>query len=480
MSWRWWVSVAGRRKKGGRMKTRLCRLFTLTMALAATTLLADTAKPVKYVFLFIGDGMSIPQRMMTDEYLARKENGKLLIDTFPHQAITTTRAADQFITDSAASGTAIACGEKTNNGRIGMDAAGERKLESVAYVAKKSGRKVGIVTTVTLNHATPAAFYAHNPSRGNYYQIGLDLIASGFDYFGGGGLAKHDDREHKDYKGDVYKLAEEAGYTVSLTKEGFGKLKPGGGKVISLGAKADLPYAIDQREGDLNLADFTRQGIELLDNDKGFFMMVEGGKIDWMCHANDAATTIKEVIDFDNAVKVAYDFAQKHPRDTLIVVTGDHETGGLTLGFGGTGYRSYIQNLSAQTCSRNEMQSRFKAAKATEFAGIKPEITATTGLLFTGGEKAELGTLNLSDSEIRTLEDVFAQHLKKGVFKGHSPLATAAIKLLNNKSGVAWTSGAHTALPVSTTAFGAQAGLFASMLDNTDIAKRLKLLVVPM
>lgn len=144
---------------------RFCRflsVFTiLFMMLMANAL---EFKPVKYVFLFIGDGMSIPQRMLTDEFLQRTDKRQLLINRLPNQAVTTTMAADSFITDSAASGTAIACGEKTNVGRIGMDSTGIRRLQSVAELARDNGRKVGIVTSVTLNHATPAAFYGHNAS----------------------------------------------------------------------------------------------------------------------------------------------------------------------------------------------------------------------------------------------------------------------------------------------------------------------------
>lgn len=457
------------------------RFLRCLLAIIAVTVLAAVhaaeAKPVKYVFLFIGDGMSIPQRMMTDEFLNRTEKCGLLINRFPGQAITTTMAADSFITDSAASGTAIACGEKTNNGRIGMDATGKRKLQSVAEAARDSGRKVGIVTSVTLNHATPAAFYGHNASRGNYYQLGLDLVASDFDYFGGGGIARHDDKKDKLYRGDIYGLARQAGYTVSRSKEEFGRLKPGVGKVISVGAKADLPYAIDMDENTLRLADFTRQGIELLDNPKGFFLMVEGGKIDWMCHANDAATTLREVIDFDNAVRVAYEFAQKHPGDTLIVVTGDHETGGLTLGFAGTGYRSYIENLRFQKCSRDRMTDQFRKLEQPSFEQVKPLITEMAGLVFAADGRREKGGLNLTENEEKTLQEAFERQYKDGKFTGGAVLTDAVIRLLNNKSAVAWTTGAHTALPVSTTAYGAGAELFSNMIDNTDISKRLKQVV---
>lgn len=461
------------------MKNGIFRfLLAVAIVLSLATVCAEEVKPVKYVFLFIGDGLSIPQRMMTEEFLRRTEKCGLLINEFESQGLTTTQAADAFITDSAASGTAIACGEKTNNGKIGMDASGKRRLESVAEVARDHGRKVGIITSVTLNHATPAAFYAHNASRGNYYQIGLDLVNSGFDYFGGGGIAKSNDKKDPLYKGNILELAEAAGYTVSNGKEGFAALKPGAGKVISIGVPGNaLPYALDADRTSPRLADFTRQGIELLDNPKGFFIMVEGGKIDWMCHANDAATTLHEVIDFDNAVKVASEFARQNPADTLIVVTGDHETGGLTLGFAGTGYRSYIENLGAQTCSRDGMIHRFHHVENPDFESLKPLITQAAGLIFAADGKREKGALNLTENEEDTLKNTFDKHLKDGKFTGAAPLADAVIRILNNKSSVAWTTGAHTALPVSTTARGAQAQLFSNMLDNTDIAKRLKTVV---
>ena len=202
------------------------------------------AKP-KYVFLFIGDGMSIPQRMVTEQFSKLTRGKGLAINNLQCQGVTTTSSADSFITDSAASGTAIACGEKTNNGRIGMDAEGTRRLESSAEVAKAAGKKVGMVTSVTINHATPASFYAHNVSRVNYYQIGLDLIASGFDYFGGGGVAHNNKTDDPMYKGDIYDLAAEAGYIVARNRAEFEAITPGAGKkVLASGAPNELPYII--------------------------------------------------------------------------------------------------------------------------------------------------------------------------------------------------------------------------------------------
>ena len=323
-------------------------------------------KPVKYVFLFIGDGMSIPQRMAAEEFSMKNGNGKLFINSMPHQAVTKTSSANSFITDSAASGTAIACGEKTYNGAIGIASDRKRKLESVAEVAHKSGRKVGIITTVTINHATPASFYAHNTSRGNYYNIALDLINSNFEYFGGGGVAKYNDTKNKAYKGNIYELAQKAGYTVAQGKNAIKAIPANAKKVLAAGYAGQMPYAIDRTENDMALADFVADAIKRLDNEKGFFIMAEGGKIDYSGHGNDAGTNIIETIDFDNAVKIAYEFAKKHPSETLIVVTGDHETGGFTLGFAGTAYSSYIQNIKYQKCSQDVFYNKIAAFASKE------------------------------------------------------------------------------------------------------------------
>ena len=453
----------------------LCILLTAS-AFAAFASPQKSLEPVKYVFLFIGDGMSIPQRMMTDEFLHMKGLGGLAINEFPNNALTYTRSTDSFITDSAASGTAIACGTKTNNGYIGVDAKGNR-LESVAEVAKKNGKKVGIITSVTINHATPAAFYAHNDSRGNYYRIALDMIPSGFDFFGGGGIGDADKKEASGYHGDAYTKAREAGYDVFVGTDALSNVKAGCGKTMAFASRGALPYAIDDPDG-ARIADFTQKAVEILDNPKGFFVMVEGGKIDWMCHANDAATVIKEVLDFDKAVKVALEFQKKHPSETLIVVTGDHETGGLTLGFAGTGYKSYISLLDAQTNSRETIVKKFKKLLSENpeigYDTVKKEVSKYFGFKFDGDFKKD--RMVLTADEQKRISDSFRTNLapedpKKQNAEKFVNLLTI---ILDNKAAVAWTSNAHTALPVSTTAIGAQAEAFNGTIDNTEISKMLK------
>ena len=460
------------------MKKLAAALFAMWALTALFTLPAAEIKPVKYVFLFIGDGMSIPQRMMAEEYSVRLGKGKLAINSMPCQAITTTRSATEFITDSAASGTAIACGEKTVNGCIGMDAARKNNLTSIAKVAKNAGRKVGIITSITINHATPAAFYANRSSRSNYYGIALDLVNSNFDYFGGGGAAKHDDKTSKLYKGNIYELAAKANYTVAHGKEAISAIKPGSGKVFAVGAASALPYAIDRTENDMPLADFIRQATQLLDNEKGFFIMTEGGRIDPVCHSNDAATVMNEIIDFDNAVKAAVLFAEKHPNETLIVVTGDHETGGLTLGFAGTGYKSYLENLQYQKCSMEKLAYIFKdladAKGKLVFDDVKLVLAEKFNMYAEADKKADTKQLILTAKELNEIETAFNAQFPQGVNKGGSWLAKVIVRIFNNKCAVGWTTGAHTALPVLTTAYGANSNIFNGFIDNTDIAKKLK------
>ena len=460
------------------MKKLLTALVFMGMLTASLMLSAAEIKPVKYVFLFIGDGMSVPQRMMAEEYSKRLGKGKLCINSMPCQAVTSTSSADSFITDSAASGTAIACGEKTVNGCIGMDAKRKNNLTSIAKVAKDSGRKVGIITSITINHATPASFYANRTSRSNYYGIALDLVNSNFDYFGGGGAAKYNDKTSKLYKGNIYDLAAQAGYQVAKGKQAITALKPGSGKFFAVGAEGPLPYAIDRTADDMDLADFVQQAIKMLDNEKGFFIMTEGGRIDPVCHSNDAATVMHEILDFDKAVKAALEFAGKHPEETLIVVTGDHETGGLTLGFAGTGYKSYLENLQYQKCSQGGFAVKLKEladSKGTlKFDDIKKLMKEYFNMVPAAGKKPKAGSLELSDAELKEIETAFNDQFPQGVNKGGSWLARIIVRIFNNKCAVGWTTGAHTALPVLTTASGVGAEEFNGFIDNTDIAKKLK------
>ena len=461
------------------MRTKILSLLFVAIVLAAG------ASTPKNIILFIGDGMSIPQCMTADEFARKSGLPPLVCNRLPYQVLTRTCSSDSLVTDSAAAATAIACGTKTYNHGMGLDPRGNR-LTSCAEVAKSVGKKVGIVTTVTINHATPAGFYAHRKDRGEDYAIGLDLIDSGFDLFAGGGASRWDDRENKLYRGDLYDLAAKAGYSViRKDRTAFDALKPGCGKVWFAATDGKMPATIDADEwaGVPTLADMTRKALELLDDgEKGFFLMVEGGRIDWAGHANDAAANLHETLAFDDAVKVGVEFLRRNP-DTLVITTGDHETGGMTMGFAKTGYALYVDRLAHQKCSAEKVKSYIGKNCIAKFKDLKPFLTEKFGFDFTTTD-TEKNPMALSKDEIKELSEAFdydlelARQGKKDDeaydAKKITHLPTAIKSIFSHKCGIGWTSGNHTAQPVLTTADGPGAERFRGFIENTDIAEIIK------
>lgn len=469
-------------------------LLGMVLALSLPALPAWAAKP-KYVFLFIGDGMGLPQIGATQFYYAAKEGkvgeDRLAMSAMPVQGITTTYSAESAITDSAAAGTAIACGVKTYNAGIGVDAS-KKPHRNIAEMAKATGMKIGIVSSVSLDHATPATFYAREESRKNYHEIGHQLPKSGFDYFAGGGFIDPDGKKSKAPQGNVLEAVKKAGYTVTADKAAFKALTPKSGKVLAMNAnlpdEGATPYAIDATASDISLAEFTAKGIELLDNPKGFFMMVEGGKIDWACHANDAMAAMGDMTAFNAAVVEAMNFMKKYPKETLIVVTGDHETGGMTIGFAGTKYDSFFTVLDGQKVSFQHFTDKvLKDYKAQcgggcTFEGVAPLITQNFGLKFEGDAKTD--KLVLKDFEIAQLKEAFERSMAGDMEKakeepvyllygGYDPLTVKVTHLLGQKAGIGWTTYSHTGVPVATSAVGAGAETFGGYYDNTDLFKKL-------
>ncbi|WP_029895730.1 alkaline phosphatase [Desulfohalovibrio reitneri] len=467
------------------LRILLAALAVMALAVPATAEKYDySGKPPKYVFLFIGDGMASPQRMAATAYTGEE----LRMDRFPAQGMTTTQAANRFITGSAASATSLASGIKTNINMIGMDPS-ERRVKTLAEMAKERGMKVGIVSSVSIDHATPAAFYAKVPHRSQYHYVDMQLAGSGFDYFGGGGLKDPTGkRKGVEPKGDALALARKNGFKVVDNKKDFMALKPGQRAIAYnswLQDSGALPYAMDMRPEDITLPEFTKKGIELLDNDKGFFMMVEGGKIDWACHANDAGAAVSNTIAFDDAVGEAMAFAEKHPGETLIVVTGDHECGGLTLGFAGTKYETDFKVLGGQKVSFTKFDQEVLGPFKKEgggFEDIKPLITENFGLKFQGDSKADV--MVLTDYERAQLIESFHRSMRGQeehsadpstylLYGGYEPLTVTVTHILNNKAGLGWTSYKHTGVPVPISAMGVGADIFNGYYDNTDAAKKL-------
>lgn len=463
------------------------------------TVLAETGVP-RYIFMFIGDGMSYPQFQAASDYLgavAQKEDSKILTGNkkltfmdFPVAGSADTFDSSSFCPDSASTATSLSTGHKTYSSIINMDETKTVSYETITEKVKKQlGYKVGIVTTVNLNHATPAAYYAHQPSRNNYYEISQELIKSGFDYFAGGGLLKADGADGQ--QTSSYVLAEQAGYKVIMTQEEAKQLTAEDGKAIVIAQKlADsdsLSYDNDREAGEWALSNYVKKGIEVLDNDKGFFMMVEGGKIDWACHANDAGSTISDTIAMDNAVREAVAFYNQHPDETLILVTGDHETGGLTIGYAGTDYSTYLTNLSNQKISYAKFDSEYVAGykkNKTPFGTVLNDIKTNFGLMTQDDKEAEQDSkLVLTDYEYDKLKTAYdktmndsAEQLSQEeyiLYGSYEPLTVTITHILNNKSGINFASYAHTGLPVAVFAKGQGQELFGGYYDNTDIYKNL-------
>lgn len=446
--------------------------------------LSGYAQQAKYVFYFIGDGMGVNQVQGTELYRGELE-GKIGITPiwftqFPYATTATTFSATNGVTDSAAAGTALATGNKTQNVTIGMKQDLQTEVSSVAVWAKNKGCRVGVTTSVSVDHATPAAFYAHDPSRGSYYKIGTDLYKAGFDFYAGSDFIDPNNKDNKDGNSEnLYTMAEKNGYTIARGyKDYLKKCKKADKMILFQSEKASekdrtaIPYAIDRTKDDLTLADITRSAINFLSKDlsKGFFLMVEGGKIDWACHSNDAATAFHEVADMDEAVKVAYEFYSQHPDETLIVVTADHETGGFVLGTGA--YKLNLQVLKNQKVSEsgftrilNELRKRYNNNVSWE--KVQQALKENFGFW----DKVKLNEKQ-EERLLAKYNDTFKgkeAKLEKSEYAQDEPLAAEAKRIIDEIALVGWTSGGHSAGYVPVFAIGAGADLFQGRIDNTEI-----------
>ena len=474
----------------------------------------ESAKAPKYVFLFIGDGMSYPQFQAASDYLGAladsdytqalpsnsyDDRAGAVLDgpealnfmNFDVAGSAVTYDSCSFAPDSASTATSIATGYKTYSGMINVDITGSTPYETIAEkLHSQKGWKVGIISSVNLNHATPAAFYAHQASRNNYYEIGEELVASGFEYFAGGGLKKVTGPD-KD-KTSLYDLAADAGYKVTYTQADAEAVTAADEKVILIDehlADSDaMDYEMDRQDGEWALADYVEKGIEVLDNDTGFFMMCEGGKIDWACHANDAGATVTDTLALADAVQVAIDFAKEHADETLIVVTGDHETGGLTIGFAGTDYDTYLDSLANQTISYAQFDEQYVAAykeNGTSFEDAMKDVEKLFGLKLSGEETDRLVLTDYEVQRLRAAYDLAMSDTSSDdytqeqyvLYGTYNPFSVTVTHILNNKSGVDFTSYSHTGLPVAVFADGNGADAFTGYYDNTEIYQKMASLV---
>lgn len=460
--------------------TKFLRLTFLAVILLGTTLVQGAQTP-KYIFLFIGDGMGFNHVEATQIYMEKvgTDGGErsLLFPTFPVTTQLCTRSASHLITCSSAAATALATGEKTTNYVIGMDAEKKHGLKSLASQLKDKGYKIGLITSASVDHATPGGFYASQPNRSMYYEIGLDAANSGFNFFGGAGLLQPRSKRNPS-AACLYDVFAQKGYTMYRGMEAYNQ---GHSKDKILLFSTDtvsgrLKYAIDRTEIELGLPDLTKACLDNFEETakKGFFMMVEGGKIDWAAHAHDAATMIKETIDFDQCVRLAYEFYLKHPKETLILVTADHETGGL--GLGNSNMNLDIDLLQYQQCSQEVLTNAIREMKSSKpvpsweemKAFLKKNLGFWEQITITPREELELLICYEESFQKKKSKEVVSLYAKD------EPLAVAAVGLLDKKASIGWTTKTHTGAPVPLYAIGKQANLYSGRRDNTDMANILR------
>ena len=375
-----------------KMKKIILIIAAIAMALSLNSCQEkkEESPRAKYIFLMIGDGMGASHVAVAESYLSAKAGKiggeQLTMTQFPYYGTCTTHCLDKTITCSAASGTAIASGQKTLYSRLGCDADFNR-LESMAFPLKEEGYKIGIMSSVPITHATPAAFYASTPDRGDGYGIMKQIPDSGFDFFGGSGFEDMFGKDGQQLGADKY--LEQHGYEVCFGPEEFLAAADTCERIVFCQQKSKAEdakaYVSEEADAeDITLAEMLQLAIDYLGDEEPFFIMCEGGDIDWESHSSYTMPMIEKVISFDNAIAVAYEFYKAHPEETLIVVTADHETGGVAIGQGESWSNTFIDWIKIEEEWEKNKEKYLQDSKANREFNEASHIGWTTSY-HTGG-----------------------------------------------------------------------------------------------
>ncbi|QLJ10554.1 MULTISPECIES: alkaline phosphatase [unclassified Pseudoalteromonas] len=420
------------------------KLSLLALLCSASSVMAESAP--KNIIYMIGDGMG-PAYTTAYRYFKDDPNTKVVdptvFDTILRGMAHTYPDDHTYVTDSAAGATALSSGRKSYNGAIAVDT-DKKPVKTMLEIAKERGMTTALVATSQINHATPASFAAHNESRRNYDEIANDYIDNKIagklpvDLMLGGGT--------KYYVRDDRNLVEEfksAGYQYSDDFAALNEIK----QIPALGlfAEVGLPFALD--ENPTRLTQMTSKALDLLDgqNDKGFFVMIEGSQIDWCGHANDIACAMGEMDDFAKSIEQAKAYVDKNP-DTLLVITADHSTGGLTLGAHGQ-YKWETEVVKGVKATAGTITDELQ--KADDLKSVWQRYT------------------NIEFTEENSIK------LEQAKKMGDKALLLAVKDIINHASFTGWTTGGHTAIDVQVFAYGQRAKDFYGSQNNTDIADKL-------
>ncbi|MCS1350667.1 alkaline phosphatase [Mechercharimyces sp. CAU 1602] len=408
-------------------------------------------KEAKNIILLVGDGMG-PTQISAAAYLKGEgyASGSLALNRFRDVGYATTFSHDNRVTDSSAAATAFATGHKTDNGVVGqaptneVHVSGEEMVdvESVLELAEKKGKATGMVTTTRLTHATPASFASHVESRGLENEIATQLLQRDIDVLLGGGKRHFTTEAEGGRRDDGVNLLQEAkekGYTLVEDRQSLQKSKSK--KLLGLFNSSHMNYELDRSETkEPSLAEMTKKSLKVLNKDKdGFFLMVEGGRIDHAGHANMSAANMTDMLAFDDAVKEAYRFARKD-KNTLVIVTADHETGGMSLGANGT----YAFNK--EVIEKQKRTTEFMGAQLNEDRSNAADVVAKYA-----------GITDLTEAELETIRTAEYDYL-------------GIAQVISERANVGWTTTGHTGVNVPVYSYGPRSRYLTGTVDNTMIA----------
>ncbi|MDI3499574.1 MAG: alkaline phosphatase [Synergistaceae bacterium] len=441
------------------MKRRIFAKWGATFLLLATffTGWAMAAAPdgemPKNVILMIGDGMGFPQLT-----LGKLAKGSLAIEECPIGGAMTTQPlpSSGVIADSAAAGTALATGYKTDNGIISQTPEG-KTLYTVLENARDKGKATGLVTTTRITHATPAVFATHIDDRDNENAIAEQYVDSSVDILLGGGLRhfipkgqqgskRNDDR-------DLVKEMEAKGYAFVKDRQDLLDAASEGGRILGLFKGSHMSYELDRDPAkEPSIAEMTEAAIGILKEDpEGFFLMVEGGRIDHASHANDAPTTMADMLAFDDAVKAALDFA-KADGNTLVIVTADHANGGLSIGMG------------EKQWAKPEVLFAVKGSAEEKIAPMLKKDPSPEAIKRIAAEY--MGVTDLSDEEVAAIQQGLTA---EGEWAATDPI----VAVINVRAHTGWTTHEHDGSVVPLFAYGPGSALFSGIKDNTYVGKAI-------
>lgn len=454
------------------------KIKTLILTALATATMTVSAAAPRYVFYFIGDGMGLGPVMAADAYnrMARKEAKPLTMLSMPVASWCKTYSASTPVTDSSAAGTALATGTKTKNGMLGMNP-DTIPVVSIASKLQADGFGIGIITSVPPDDATPGAFYAHVPNRSMYYEIGKQAASCGFDFIAGSRLRGTTDKSGNPT--DLLNYFAENDVQIVRGPEGLKDIKSK--RVLALNSEIftenRFPYALDSIRESLTLPMVTEACLNhLLKNSPDrFFMMVEGGHIDYALHANDGVAAVKEVINFDQALEIAYQFYLAHPDETLIVVTADHDTGGMTLGNGYLHYEAFPEYFDYQKVSKeqfsNYCKSMLKSRRVYTWDDMREYLADNLGFWT---------KIGINDKETAHLKKEFEKSFanrnsadQETLYASFNSFAKEVFRIYDDHVGIGFTTTSHTGNPVPVFAIGDGADLFKGVNNNIEIPEKI-------